>query len=43
MKMKCNISQSDPTLSIVVICVNFFQTEIMVEICSKSLEMLLEH
>ena len=46
MKMKCifhfyvlniNISQSDPTLSIVVIWVNFFQTELMVERCSKSL------
>ena len=29
--------KSDPTRSIVVIRVNFFQTELMVEICSKSL------
>ena len=28
---------SDPTRSIVVIWVKFFQTELMVEICSKSL------
>ena len=28
---------SDPTRSIVVIWVNFFQAELMVEICSKSL------
>ena len=28
---------SDPTRSIVVIWVNFFQTELMVEICSRSL------
>ena len=28
---------SDPTRSIVVIRVNFFQAELMVEICSKSL------
>ena len=28
---------SDPTRSIVVIRVNFFQTELMVEICSESL------
>ena len=28
---------SDPTHSIVVIWVNFFQTELMVVICSKSL------
>ena len=37
-----NLSRSlsktkDPTSSIVVIRVNFFQTELMVEICSESL------
>ena len=29
-------SPSDPTRSIVVIRVNFFQTELLVEICSES-------
>ena len=33
--------KSDPTRSIMVICVKFFLTELMVEICCKSLEGLL--
>ena len=32
-----SIGLSDPTRSRVVIMVNFFQTELMVEICSESL------
>ena len=31
------VGQSDPTRSILVIWVKYFQTESMVEICSKSL------
>ena len=31
------MTQSDPTRSIVVIRVQFFQTELMVEICPESL------
>ena len=36
-KSRCYISLSDPTHSIVVIRVTFFQIELMVETCSKSL------